>query len=474
MQNNITQSSLLESYINQNNGGLNNAAPYSSAPLLYNNQAALPVPQLNGQPEADILQKTADQKDDKERSKKGTIAKVALLSAVALSAGVGIAAAFRHKGGAIKSLKEIPQQISGFFKGKGEKAGKTLEKAKDAAGDVANYQKGADNITNGKDTICRHFLFKIPGYEKFDTFVSNIYRKASVNTMSKQYAKAKDALDTADDAVLEAIKKSDLDEKGASRLRELISKRSESVKSFGSKNSIQQRFNKLDDSMDRLDIEAWDTLSGIREKEGGLLKSIKKFSKQSLAEGRLTKSKELQNQMTSAYKNMGLTEAEASELKELTAHVTKGGDGALSGVLGKADKLFKKAYTKENVSCFEKLRDINYGCAPTDVLSALGTVGLLGLYTAQADTKEERVGVTLTTGIPLVVTLGTTIGMTVKMVGGIKALAVGSVTGLFANIIGSKVNKKYQEAHGIKEPVKTIVTLDDYVKTVDGIRQKII
>ena len=80
-------------------------------------------------------------------------------------------------------------------------------------------------------------------------------------------------------------------------------------------------------------------------------------------------------------------------------------------------------------------------------------------------TKEEKVGVTLTTGIPLVVSLGTTIGMTVKMVGGAKALILGGLTGLFANIIGKQVNNKYQESKGTKNAPKTIITFEDYANT---------
>ena len=111
---------------------------------------------------------------------------------------------------------------------------------------------------------------------------------------------------------------------------------------------------------------------------------------------------------------------------------------------------------------------------PADILSTAGTIGTLGLYTAQADTKEERVGVTLTTGIPLVVSLGTTIGMTTKMVGGAKALILGALTGLGANILGNQINKKYQEAKGTENAPKTIVTLDDYTNDAMAAADKFI
>ena len=83
-------------------------------------------------------------------------------------------------------------------------------------------------------------------------------------------------------------------------------------------------------------------------------------------------------------------------------------------------------------------------------------------------------GVTLTTGIPLVVSLGTTIGMTTKMIGGAKALILGALTGFGANIIGSQINKKYQEAKGTQNAPKTIVTLDDYANSAKETADKFI
>lgn len=457
MQNNIGQSSLLQAYI-KNSGLASNIAQNNPV------QAKPDMPS----PVYQTLEADAFQSSDKEKSKKRKIAKIALLSAVGLTVGVGVIAAFRHKGGLGKSIKETFRGVKNFFSNETKKAGDKLHGVKESAESMSDLQKGADNITNIKDSVARKFFKKIPGYQKFDDWSSNLYRKTSLSATSKSYSKAKTAIDQADDTILEALKKSDIDEKSATRIRELLAKRKSAVADFTDPASIKTRFDKLNSSMQNLEDDAWEALKGIKDE--GLKNGAKRLSRESIAEGRLKECKKLHSSLIGNFKNAGLSEKEAAELSELLKAT---GSADVTAQASKAEKLFKKAYSKEGRDLFEKLRDINFGCAPTDFMGMAGTVGLLGVYAAQADTKEERVGVTLTTGIPLLATLGTTIVATSKMVSGIKALALGSITGMFANVIGSKVNKQYQKAHNTENAPKTIVTLDDYINTAKDMTAKI-
>jgi hypothetical protein len=94
---------------------------------------------------------------------------------------------------------------------------------------------------------------------------------------------------------------------------------------------------------------------------------------------------------------------------------------------------------------FDKLRDIKVGCAPIDFYANAGTLGLTGLYVAQAKDKEERTSVALTNGIPLVVGATATTIATMKMVAGAKSLLLGVASAVGANIIGRIVNKEYKK-----------------------------
>ena len=449
MQNNIVQSSLLQSYMQK--AGIN-------AQISPNNATRGYKPTVSLEQKPDVFQK-----ENKEEDKKGKIAKFALLTSVGISVTAACIAAFRHKGGVVKTLKRNFSKLKDAVKKGGNETKKATKTPKISAENLADLQKGADNINNAKDSVIRHFFMKIPGYEKFDSWASKIYKNAAYKTLNKNYSNARNAISMADDAVLEAAKKGGADNVTFSRLKELIEKRQKSIQEFTSTDAIKGRIDRIDDGIQRLDDDAWQTIKGL--KQGGFINGIKKLSKEALAEKRLKEAKKLQTELMMPFKNMGLTDSEAKEYIELVQKVTKGSSDEVNKLAINAAKKYKKAFTKENVDFFEKIRDINYGCAPGDIIGTLGTVGTLGLYTAQADTKEEKVGVTLTTGIPLVVSLGTTIGMTVKMVGGAKALILGGLTGLFANIIGKQVNNKYQESKGTKNAPKTIITFEDYANT---------
>ena len=451
MQNSVNQSTLLQTYIQQNKTVPNNSA--LSGIIAKNGIQPQIMP---NQTDGDSFENSANNNNG-DGSTKRTVAKFALGGAVILSAAAGIIAAFRHKGGAVKSFKSlfkkkptVPKNIEG-----------TGQKLKEQFENMGELQKGADNINNAKDSVVRHFLSKIPGFKRFDNWASNLYKKAAHKTLSKSYGKAFDITRASDDVILDAIK-NNADPKSA-RLRELIEKRQNALKEFCDPENISKRMQELDKSMERLDVEAWEKIKKLRPKN--IRGFAKKYSTTSLAEGRLKQSKKIQNELTEKFVNGGLNKKEAEEFSELIEILGKEKPEILKSSQ-RAQKAFKCAFTKEQTDLFEKLRDINYGAAPNDVLSIFETVGLLGLYTAQADTKEERVSVSLTTGIPLLASLGTTIVATSKMVSGAKALALGLATGAVANRIGKFVDKKYLESKGMDESPKTIITIDDYVNTI--------
>lgn len=458
MQNNTVQSSLLQAYLKQ--AGINAQIGVNNTPQHQ--------PAVNLEQKPDLFQKEGQ--GDEKKSK---IAKYALLASVGISVTAGLVAAFRHKGGIVKTAKESFGKLKGLFAKGSKKTNEALQNAKNATEGMADLQKGADNINNAKDSLMRHFLMKIPGYEKFDTWASGIYKKSSLKTLNKTYTKAKNAVFKADDALFESAQKNGLDETRLSRLKDLIAKRREKLTEFTSQEAIKSRIDKIDGSIQRLDEDAWSTIRGLKEE--GFINGARRLSKKALAEERLQQAKKLQSSLITPYKNMGLTDDEAKEFMEIIEAVTKNSSSSeLTRLVSGAKKTFGRAFNKEKVDFFEKIRDINYGCAPADIIGTASTIGTLGLYTAQADTKEERVGVTLTTGIPLVVSLGTTIAMTTKMIGGAKALILGALTGLGANVIGSQINKKYQEVKGTKNAPKTIVTFDDYANTAKEKADKLI
>lgn len=101
----------------------------------------------------------------------------------------------------------------------------------------------------------------------------------------------------------------------------------------------------------------------------------------------------------------------------------------------------KNANISECHEYFDKKRDLILGSAPTDILSALGGLGLCGLAVGTAHSKDERISRLVTTGIPVVVGLTTSLVCTAMLFTAATGLLIGGATGLAANFIGNKIDK---------------------------------
>lgn len=440
-----TNSELLQNYIKLNNAsGINsNVAINRFAVNPYMQYPAMP--QMLQNDTVEIANK------NKSKTKKQKIAKIALLGATVGAVAIGAFAILRGKANIVKDTGEL------------------IGKAKTEAQKLGKYENGLNNVTNIRDSFTRKILIKIPGYEKFDNACSDLYRKILTKTISGSHKRAGSAILNADKGILEAIKTSKLEESKAQRLKTLLEKRANAVREFMNPDSISNRFSKVNGSLDRLDLDAVKKVSGVANKEN--INAAREFTTTSVVQSRLQKAKELQNSLLSKYKNTGLTQ---DELKEFNSLVESLGNKDIQNSVSKADKIFNGAFKKESKDMFNKLRDINCGSAPTDILGIGLTAGALGVYVAQADTKEEKVGVTLTTGIPLLTALGTLVFAATKMVSGGRAMGLATTTGFVSKLIGDNVNKIYQKKHNTENIPRTIVTYDDYVNSAREFQQNLI
>ena len=104
-------------------------------------------------------------------------------------------------------------------------------------------------------------------------------------------------------------------------------------------------------------------------------------------------------------------------------------------------KSLDKSINTESIQFFDKVRDLQIGSAPTDVLSIVAATGLIGTGLIKADNKDERVSVTLKAGIPVLGALATSLYCTARLISGSKAMIIGLVSGKILNIIGEQVDK---------------------------------
>lgn len=104
-------------------------------------------------------------------------------------------------------------------------------------------------------------------------------------------------------------------------------------------------------------------------------------------------------------------------------------------------KNIDKSINIESEQFFDKVRDLQIGSAPTDVLSILGSAGMIGYGLAKAKDNDERISVTLKAGIPVIGAVGTSLYCTARLISGGKAMAFGLLSGWILNKIGEQTDK---------------------------------
>lgn len=107
----------------------------------------------------------------------------------------------------------------------------------------------------------------------------------------------------------------------------------------------------------------------------------------------------------------------------------------------KAVSSFDKSLQTETLEFFDKVRDLQMGSAPTDILSILASAGMIGYGLGEAADSDERKTVMLTAGIPIIGTIGTTVVCTTKLISGSLSLALGAAIGTALKCVGDVLDK---------------------------------
>ncbi len=148
-----------------------------------------------------------------------------------------------------------------------------------------------------------------------------------------------------------------------------------------------------------------------------------------------------------------------------------------SGALSKRDSFFVnhvfKNAEKNTTKCknflsidlFEKLRELAGGNAPTDLIFTAG-VPLAGYLVAhnRAKTKEDKVSLACTAGIPLGLGISGMIYSTFNMVAGWKALLIGGAITMISSIAGKTADKIYRKNNNLGESTLPTLNLPESIE----------
>lgn len=131
-------------------------------------------------------------------------------------------------------------------------------------------------------------------------------------------------------------------------------------------------------------------------------------------------------------------------------------------------KSLDKSIHIETEDFVSKLRDLILGSAPTDILTILGSFGVLGYYLGKSENNDQRTSIAIKYGFPALAGIGVSLYCNAKLFAGTKSLIIGTLSTWVLNRIGivaddalkkhknSKKSQVIAEAAVVKNPPKNV------------------
>ena len=420
---------------------------------------------------AEISKKTTDIQEKTEEKKKSS--KKALIAGISLAGAaiITLLGVLTKARGLNKKIQDIlkknidvadRENILNFTRLKehinfSAKEGRALK--------ISNF---LNNTANFKDCYLLPFLNKIPFLRGFAQKTSKVYTDTGISMTQAAYKHTNTSYGIFDKKLSELIAS-----KPSREIQELIEKRNSLISEHFTPQNIPQRAKQIEQIMDNVGEKG--ICITVRDTFTNLIK--KALTKRDISGfGEFIAEDMVKTQKANYIDALRKTRDAILEMDDKIIELLKNGIDEktynnLITARTNAQKSLNNAIRTEGNDLFDKIRDIKIGSAPNDILGMIGTTGMLGIYLAQAEDKNQRVEAALTTGLPLGLGMLSTTFATMKMFTGIKAIGFGAITTFIANTIGKVINKEYQKRHNIKHQELEIPTLD---KTVEGLKDKIV
>lgn len=447
----------------------------------------LSAPSSNAQQKNDTIEitpkvqeQTPSQEQPQEKNKKSKKALIASLSLGVAGAATLLGVLTNTRGWNKKVAKILKEN----FKDGDEifnltKLKETIQaSAKDKK--VIKLSNFMNNMANFKDCYILPILEKIPGLKQFAKKTSDIYKQTGVKMTQGAYKHADNAYMAFDAKIKKVLDTLD-DNEIREQIEKLIQKRNEIIKKRFTPDSVQKfvdgvesgRITDIEKIMDNVD-DGKGICRTVRSRFNKLIKgAIKSKGKDVEGFGDFIAEDLIKAQKEKFISPLKDAKIKINELDKQILELLESGCGEeyllkhsqnIAKSRSDAARALNNAIRTEANDLFDKMRDVKIGSAPTDILSMAGTAGLMGVYLAQAEDKDQRVEVALTTGVPLGLGMIATTFATMKMYAGIKSLAFGAITTFIANTIGKVINKQYQKANNVEHKEPEIPTLDKFTK----------
>ena len=304
-----------------------------------------------------------------------------------------------------------------------------------------------NNGNSAKDRGFKWLCSKAEFMKKIHNSITKGFDKISKNTVIQKYAKMNKRLNNLN-KVLEQYK----DRLSPSELKTFEQKLAEikKLQEYIGRDNVNQRLQKQETLMSNLEKDTTERITkfgkGVFDKK---IKGSDKFKDMTTfwAEEAIKPQKEklVQEGEVFVTKLAGNPNGEKGLYREvlelISPHLKEEEKLALEDSLKKTAKKLTNANKSETVEYFDKKRDLVLGSAPTDIITALFSLGMCGLALGTADSKEQRMSRTVSGVIPAICGIGTSIALTAMLISGGLSLALGFASSMILSGIGSGVSR---------------------------------
>ena len=336
-----------------------------------------------------------------------------------------------------------------------------MEKVQEFLKKGVEKAQSINNFNAFKDILFLKVMQKSEFTRNIHSHITKFFEKMAQNTVFSGYK----SVDNKIKNLNKFFAKSNLPEEKLSEISGKVANLSESFGQKFSPQSVKLRFRGVTSDWENLSDEvlkrSLKDLEGLKDKssikEGVQTLNDADFSNVFIAEDVLAVTKDLFAKSVSEHKGSFVKELDELLLSAKDSLTPNQYRKLVNKVNSIKTSLNKAAHT-EAYEYFDKVRDLRLGSAPTDIITMLTSVGTVAIGLSKADTKDERISAALKFGIPVLGSVFSSVLLTISLVSGFKAIAIGTALGLGMSVLGEKIDiirkkhnkQKENEQHAAK------------------------
>ena len=317
---------------------------------------------------------------------------------------------------------------------------------------TSNAFQVANNFNSIKDELFQKLCNKTSVTKKIHQYITRCFDKISKQTVFIKYKSVSKQMNTLDEIMKQYRERLSLEDKALfdKKLKD-IDKLKEYYSSANTKDRLKNQeklMQNLEKNVTEKIVQAKDTVWGsIKGKKPDNSMTIKDtysfWAADSLMEHRNKIEEDGLNAINALVGDGKNKQGAYQEMVGiLEKYLSKEEKQAFEESITHTDKLLRKANKTECVEYFDKKRDLMLGSAPTDILTALGSLVASGIAIGVADTKEDRISRFISGALPVFAGFGVNTALAALLFSGGKGMAIGTGSGMLLSALGSSASHK--------------------------------